>query len=272
MAHMLVQHQTHRTSNISIHRSTSSQKELPMVHSVDERLFLPDSTQLLNLLTRFASEPHMSKYHTQSINSNGHISNSPVVFALSSPVSNTFLQVDEPEDGEIPLDDNIYLNCDKFEPVSTSLKEDLNSDNIDNVITTSTLPNLSSEQIIPINDDLKSQQLDEDILLDTSPSINGNDIHNERHFRRRKRRSSLTKNSISLDDTQSTVDLLEQININSQQSQEINENLELKPDDNKQETNIIETNTSENQESTETVIDDEKPASLSRYRGRSKGI
>jgi hypothetical protein len=275
MAHMLVHQQTHRSSNISIHRSTSSQKEspLPMVHSVDERLFLHDSTQLIkNLLTRFASEPHMSKYHTQSINSNGHTSNSPVLFALSSPATNSCLQVDEPED-EIHFDDIIYSNCDKIQPVSTSLIEDLNSDKIDNVIMMSTTAiNLSSDQVTPINDDFKSQQLEEDVLLDTSPYINGNDTHCERHFRRRKRRSSLTKNSISLDDTQSTVNLLEKIDINQQSSQEVSEHSELKQNDNKQDTNVTETNTSENQASDQISIDDEKSASVSRYRGRSKLI
>jgi hypothetical protein len=274
MAHILVQQQTHRSPNISIHPTTSSQKDskLPMTHSVDDRLFLKDSTCLLHLLTRFASEPQISKYPTQSTNTNGHFSkSSPVVLALSPPpVSNQCLQVDQSDKDEIHFDDIFYLNCDKIQPVSTSLTEDFNSDKTDN-ITTITDP--LSEQIATINaDDVKSQQLNEDILFDTSPSINNNDIPCERHFRRRKRRSSLTKTSTTNDDTQSITDLLEKIDINHEQSQKVNENLELKPDDNKQHTNIIETKTSENQESNKTVVDDEKPASLSRYRGRSMSI
>jgi hypothetical protein len=272
MAHMLVQQQTHRSSNIRIHQSTSSQKDskLSMTHSVDDRLFLHDSTGLINLLTRFASEPQMSKYHTQSTNSNGYLNKSPVVFALSSPVSNPHLQVNESEKDDIHFDDIFYLNCDIIQPVSTSLTEDLTSDKTDNE---STIINPLSEHIIAANDEVKSQQLEEDILLDTSPSINNNDTHCERHFRRRKRRSSLTKNSTSLDDIQSTTtDLLEKIDINQEQSKEINETLELKPNDHKQDSNSIETISSQNEEPNKTIVDNEKSASLSRYRGRSMSI
>jgi hypothetical protein len=150
--------------------------------------------------------------------------------------------------------------------VSTSLIEDVHSYKIDN-ITTTTDP--SSEQVTEINDQLKSQQLDEDILLDTSPSINGNDVHGERHFRRRRRRSSLTKTSTSVDETSTTINLLDKIDINQQQSLEINETLELKPNDDKQDTHVIETNSSGNEESNKTNVDDDKLAPLSRYRGRS---
>lgn len=273
MAHTLVHQQTHRSPSISIHQTTSSQNEskLQMTHSVDDRLFLQNSTRLLNLLTRFASEPQMSKYHTQATSSNGYISQSPVVFALSTPVSSPCLQVDETDKDEIHFDDIFYLNCDKIQPVSTSLAEDFSSDIADNItITTDQL----SEQPTTINDEnIQQLQLDEDILIDTSPSINNNDTSGERHFRRRKRRSSLTRNSITLDDTQlSAIDLLQKLDINQEQSKEINESLELKPNDQKQDANIVETKTSGNEESNETIIDDEKPASLSRYRGRSRLI
>jgi hypothetical protein len=212
----------------------------------------------------------MSKYHTQSTNSNGHLNKYPVVFTLSLPVSNPCIPVNEPEQNDIHFGNIFYLNCEIIQPVSTSLTKDITTDTTDNE---STIINPLSEQIIAINDEVKSQQLDEDILLDTSPSINNNDTHCERHFRRRKRRSSLTKNFILLDDTQSTtIDLLQKIDINQEQSQEINETLELKPNDHKQDLNSIETLSAENEEFTETIVDDEKSAALSRYRGRSMSI
>jgi hypothetical protein len=108
------------------------------------------------------------------------------------------------------------------------------------------------------------------MLLDTSPSLSNNDTHSERHFRRRKRRSSLTKNSILCDDTQSTTtDLLEKLDINQEKSQEINETLQLKPNDQKHDTNSTEIETSKKEESNETIVEDGKSAAVSRYRGRS---
>ena len=87
----------------------------------------------------------------------------------------------------------------------------------------------------------------------------------ESHFRRRKRRSSLTKTSISLDDTQSTTDLLEKI-------PEINENIKLKENENKENTNIVESKISETNESNQIIDDARKSATISQYRGRSKLI
>ncbi|CAF3477303.1 unnamed protein product [Adineta steineri] len=258
MAHMLVQQQTHRSPNISIHRSVSSQKDstLPMSHSVDDRLFSNDSsTRLLHLLTRFASDPHMSQHNIQSTNTNGYISKSPVVFALSSPISEPCLKLNESDNHEIH-----FLSCDKIQPVSTSKTEDLECDKIDNIKLTTIEP--LSEQVTAINTDSKSQQLDEDIQLDSSPTINGNDMNTERHFRRRKRRSSLTKNSFSLDDTSPTINLLETFNINQTESPE------LKQNDDKQDVNIIETKPSTNEEINETTVTEESPTSVSRYRGR----
>jgi hypothetical protein len=261
MAHILVhQQRTHRSSNISIHPTTSTKTDskLPMTHSVDERLFLQDSTQLINLLTRFASEPHMSKCQTQSTNSNGHFSK----FALSTPVSNSYEPVTKSENEEIFLED-IYSNCDKLQPVSISLNEDFNSDKTDNI----TIVPLNPTSLLLSEQEQQTASNDEDTLYDISPSINNNDLQCERHFRRRKRRSSLTKTSQSNDDTQSTVDLLEKLDINQQQSQDN----EGKTDDHTKETNAIETKTSENGESNGTVTDDnEKSAPVSRYRGRSK--
>jgi hypothetical protein len=266
MAHMLVQQPTHRSSNISIHRSSQKDSTLPMVHSVDERLFLQDSSKLFHFFTRFASEPHMYQYNTQSTNTNGHISKSPVVLPLSPPISDSCVQLNKPENDEIHFDDIFYLNCDKIQPVSTSLIEDVHSYKIDNIKKITTTTDHSSEQVTEINDELNSQQLDDDILLDTSPSINGSDGHGERHFRRRRRRSSLTKTSTLLDETSNSLDKLD---INQQQSLEINETLELKPNDDKQDTQVIETKISGNEESNKTMVDDDKLAPLSRYRGRS---
>ena len=69
MAHILVQQQTHRSPNITIHSSIASQKEpsIPMRHSVDDRLFLEESTELINFFTRFASEPQMSKFNLKTL-------------------------------------------------------------------------------------------------------------------------------------------------------------------------------------------------------------
>ncbi|CAF4532068.1 unnamed protein product, partial [Rotaria magnacalcarata] len=74
----------------------------------------------------------------------------------------------------------------------------------------------------------------EDVLIDSSSSLNDSDPHGERHFRRRKRRSSLTKTSLSLDDTQSIADLIEKISIDNETPQEANQNLELIESDDKE--------------------------------------
>ena len=170
---------------MSIHPSTSTQKEsnLPMTHSVDDRLFLQGSTQLFNFLTRFSSEPHMSKCHTSATNSHGHFSKSSGVFALSTPVSNGFVQVTEPDNEEIHFEDIFYLNCDQIQPVSISTIDDFDSDKIDSISTST--PSPSAEQTTTI-DAVKHQQLDEDNLIETSPTVNNHDLPCERHFRRRK--------------------------------------------------------------------------------------
>ncbi|CAF3079669.1 unnamed protein product [Rotaria sp. Silwood2] len=305
MANILVQQQTLRTPNININRSTTSQKDTSglMRHSVDDRLFFHDSTRLINLLTRFASEPQISKYHIQSPNTNGQFNKSLRDFTLSLPISNSCFKLNEPEKDEIDFDDILMFNCDKIQPVSTSTTENFTSDQIDN-ISSSTTTHYLLEEIITINDELTSSQLNndlktpqlnddlntpqvnddpispqinddlinpplhEDILLETNSSTNDNDTHCERHFRRRKRRSSLTKTSISLDDTQAITNLFEKVDINKESTQDNNENIKLKENEDKPNTKPIEIKISEYQESDQTIDDLEKSASLSRYRGR----
>ncbi|CAF0900085.1 unnamed protein product [Rotaria sordida] len=296
MAHVLIQQQTHRTPNMNINRPTTSEKNasLLMRHSVDDRLFFHDSSQLINLLKRFASEPQISQNHIQSTNTNGQYNKTFRDFTLSLPISNPCVKLNEPEKDEIDFDDILIFNCDKIQPVSTSTTENLTSDKTDNISSSTTI-NHSLEHIITINDnldnlqlndDLKSSQINdnlistqkidglinpqlhEDILLEINSSVNDNDTHGERHFRRRKRRSSLTRTSISLDDTQSTTDLLAKVDINNSSKQDNNENLKLKENEDKQNTNTTEIKIPESQESNQTTDDSETSAPVSRYRGR----
>ncbi|CAF1182196.1 unnamed protein product [Rotaria sp. Silwood1] len=294
MANILIQQQTHRTPNININRSSTSQKKdtsILMRHSVDDRLFFHDSTRLINFLTRFASEPQISKYNIQTTNTNGQFNNSLKDYTLSLPITNTCLKLNEQDKDDIDFDDIIIFNCDKIQPVSISTTENITNDSIDN-INSSIITNHSVEEIIIINDDLNlndelidikinddtvslqinddliNSQIHEDILLETNLSINDNDLPCERHFRRRRRRSSLTKTSISLDETQAINDLIEKININKESTQNNNNNEKLKENEEKQNTNPIEIKTSENQQSNQTNDDTEKSDSVSRYRGR----
>jgi len=104
MARTLVQQQT---PNLNIHQTTSTQDESlsSMTHSVDDSLFYykPDSTCILQLLQRFASEPKMSKFQSTS---NGYLNK-------NHSLSNTFLPINEPEE-EIN-----HFNYDKIEPIVT---------------------------------------------------------------------------------------------------------------------------------------------------------
>lgn len=267
MANILVrQQQMHRSPNMNIHSSTSlsNGSKLSMTHSVDERLFLPDSNQLMHLLKRFASEPQMSNSYQLSNHTDEPLSKSSHLFTLSPPVPSPFQPVETSENDEIYVEDIFHLNCDIIQPVFNAVTEDINGYQIDDLIPVVTTP-------IDINhDQVNHQQFNEDILLDISPSptttINGNELPCERHFRRRKRRSSLTKNSFTLDEIQSTVDLSDKLDIHSQQiSPELPEtssdNLTLKSQD---------INPFEDDQSPEPVIDDAQAAPVSRYRGRSK--
>lgn len=273
MAHILVQQQTHRSPNITIHSSIASQKEppIPMRHSVDDRLFLEESTELINFITRFASEPQMSKFNTQSVNSNGYASKSPVVFALTSPPSNTCVQVIESGNDDFDLNDFLYSNCDKIQPVPISSTEDLVSDETDNITTmttTTTVIEPLSEHITTVIDEIKSSPA-EDGLIEISPSVCSPDAPSERHFHRRRRRSSLTRNSVTLDEKSTVADALAKLDLNQQLPNETEPKVELKPPTEKENTDDIQTKSSEDEVPQETVVENEPAASVSRYRGRS---
>ncbi|CAF1337421.1 unnamed protein product [Adineta ricciae] len=269
MAHILVQQQTHRSPNIAIHSSIASQKEpsIPMRHSVDDRLFLEESTELINFITRFASEPQMSKFNTQSVNSNGYTSKSPVVFALTSSSSNTCVQVIESENDDSDLNDFLCSSCDKIQPVSISSTGDLISDETDNITTAMTVIEPLSEHITTVIDEIKSSPA-EDGLSETSPSINSPDAPSERHFHRRRRRSSLTRNSLTLDEKSATVDALAKLDLNLQLPKEVEAKVELKPPTEKENTNDIQTISPEDEVPQDAVVENEPTASVSRYRGR----
>ncbi|UJR31615.1 hypothetical protein I4U23_019098 [Adineta vaga] len=272
MAHILVQQQqTHRSPNVTIHSSITTQKEpsIPMRHSVDDRLFLHDSTELINLITRFASEPHMSKYNTQSTHSNGYISKSPVVFALTSPPSNTCVQVIEAENDDFDLNELLYLNCDKIQPVSISSTKDFTNDEADDItsMTKTTIIDSLSEQVTAINNEIKNVK-SEDILIDTSPSVTDQDTPTERHFHRRRRRSSLTRNSISLDENLPAVDALKKLDLNRDSSNENEIKLENNQTDEKEKSDVMQMKASDNEEPNQTVVENEPSGSVSRYRGR----
>ena len=233
-----------------------------MAHSVDDRLFLctHESNRLLNLLTRFASEPQISLY-----SSSRERSFKPVdVFALpsSSSVSNAYSPL---ETFDISSDDPFRFNCDKIQPVSIPTNEE------------KIQPTKSSCEPASLvdHDALTGHLLDDDLLLDASPSISDSDTHSERHFRRRKRRSSLTKNSLSLDDTPTPIDAIETVPVNhSQPMAEIKENLDLtltscvQPTDNKHEQTRNEPDSPVTEPEGEG--EEAKSDSLGRYRGRSK--
>ena len=254
MAHISVQQRTHRTPNINIHQSRSLQKDtsLHVTHSVDESLFLHNSRQLLHVLTPFASDPCISKHHKHLTTSHEGSGD----FISTSPTFKSCLQLNDSKNNEIHFDEIFDLNCEKIQPVSTSSKQNLHNDEIDNRTSTA---NSSTEQVTKIDDKFKNQQLNENLLYDASRSlsIGDNSVRSERRFRRRKKRSTYAKDSISFEDTQSTIDLLEKFDINDQEPQEINENLEAKQDDD---------------ECNQTNGDIEKSAPVSRYRGRSKLI
>ncbi|CAF1169407.1 unnamed protein product [Adineta steineri] len=197
MAHMLVQQQqTHRTPNMNLHQTTSTENEslLPMSHSVDDRIFYykQDSTSILHFLQRFASEPHLPMYPSTS---NGYLSKT----SPSSSLSNIFLPVNETKEEQEQKVNTI--NCDTIQPVTV---EDVKSDTSDTI---------SSKIIVP--------KLNEDILVNTTSISN-----TERHFRRRKRRSSLT-HSLSLDDSElSKTDCIRKIDDNNNNNNEEEEKLQ----------------------------------------------
>lgn len=111
MANLLVQEQTHRKPNISIHQTTSTQNEtlVPRCHSVDEDLFFyqQDTTSFLHFLQKFATEPQVSVYHASSQKCAD--TNSGIM-----PPATTVLTPDLSQEGKI---DGLNINCDLIEPV-----------------------------------------------------------------------------------------------------------------------------------------------------------
>jgi len=168
MAHMLVQQQT---PNVNIHQTTSTQDEnlLPMAHSFDDRLFFykRDSTCLLKFLQKFASEPQITKFQPKT---NGFLNQNL-----------TFLPLDKPEQEEKEEEEINNFNFDQIQPITT---EDTKCNELDNISAAAT-----------------NEELDEDIILNTNSTLN-TELNTERHFRRRKRRSTLTKISSSNDETE----------------------------------------------------------------------
>ncbi|CAF0900631.1 unnamed protein product [Rotaria sordida] len=173
MAHLLVQQQVHKNS------STQNQTLVPIDHTVDDRLFFykQDSTSLLHFLQKFTSEPQISMYHSPS---QKFLDTNSITF----PLSNTFIssneqhKKDEEEEGEKQQeqDEIEKFNCDQIEPIVIEYKK------------SNTLNNISTS---PMIDDLN-----EDSILNANLLLN-----DTRHFRRRKRRASLTRQSSSSDDS-----------------------------------------------------------------------
>ena len=232
-----------------------------MSHSVDDRLFLTkqDSTRLLHLLTRFASEPQMSIYQNPSSTLHAHPEKNPDGFALSSDtVSNTRIQFDI---GDIQFEEIFHFNCDKNQPVFTATADDQTREQVDQ-----TSPSASDDH------ELINQQIDQDILVDASPSIQETDSSGDRHFRRRKRRSSITRTSISLDDTPTLTDATGKIDIHRPlPSPSVNENVESSLSIQAKDALANTTPTLvADQDNGNTQTDEETPSPLSRYRGRSK--
>ena len=180
MTHLLVHPSVHRSENIRIHsnKSSSNDSRLPMVHSVDETLFFSkqDSKDILQFLQRITLEPQISS------------APSTCCFSLSTP-----------SDEQTHID----LNCDQIEPVTSN----------DEITRFVIFPRLSvihfycccccSDKVDVIcASEISTDDVEGDVLLDSNVSNNQSLNNVERHFRRRKRRSSWTRLSNSIDDTQ----------------------------------------------------------------------
>jgi len=275
MSNMLVQQQRQpptglRSSNITIHHpSKKSPKDdtLHVVHSVDERLFLykqHDSNRLLQLFNRFASEPHMPLCH---IDSTDFLKFQPAKFSSTNSSTNKpILQFDV---DDLNVDEKVYFNCDiplenetdplplrSASPIPVSVPE----------ATPASISVPPSDLSMPENHIHGS--MEDDTLTDASPngSSETNDMHGERHFRRRKRRSSLTRTSVSIDETTVAplIESLEKLLLSSTPS---SETVELNPPP-QVTTTTTTTTTVINEQETNEDEEEEKAAPVSRYRGR----
>ena len=201
----------------------------------------------------------MSICQNQSSTIHGHPHKNPGDFAFSSAsVSKTCIQFDI---GDIQFEEIFHFNCDKNQPVFTATADDQTREQVDQ-----TSPSASDDH------ELNNQHIDQDIFLDASPSIQETDSLGDRHFRRRKRRSSITRTSISLDDTPTLTDATGKIDIHRQlPSPSVNENVESSLSIQAKDALANTTPTLvADQDNGNTQIDEETPSPLSRYRGRSK--
>ncbi|CAF2837607.1 unnamed protein product [Rotaria sp. Silwood2] len=189
MAHLLVQQQAHQKT------STQNETLVSMDHTVDEGLFFykQDSTSLLHFLQKFASEPQISMYHSSS---QKFLDTNSIPF----PISNTFLSSNEPKEEEDEVD---RLNSDQIEPI---IIEDKICDTLDNISASVMTDDSNEDSILSVNSLLNS----------------------ERHFRRRKRRTSLTRQSSSNDEPEVIkIDSIEPIDNNQEKElDDIAENLQ----------------------------------------------
>ena len=251
MAHILVrrqqQQQPLRSSSISIHRTTSTEKNseettLPMTHSVDDRLFLykHESTRLLHLLTRFASEPQIGLYTSSSSSINGHFNKSNDILTFG----NACLSKDA---DDLNFEDLFHFNCEKI-PSDQFIK--LNDFQFVHQPT-----DLAS---VPVKNPVEDDDEKENLHDDTNPINNDSDNQHERPLRRRKRRSSFSKSSPTAEQT-------------AEESQTTDTNENNNSDGNETLSNDnVHSNSNEETPIENSDPSDETSTTMTRFRGRSK--
>ncbi|CAF1033603.1 unnamed protein product [Adineta ricciae] len=160
MAHMLVQQQPLRTPNMNIlpRTPTINRNLLPISHSVDDRLFFLEPNST-SFFDFFDKFASVPNiFKYQTAANNLANKSSP-----PSPLN----QVQEEQEQEVNITD-----CDTIQPV--------------------TLDHIESDTLDTISPVTTTKNLDQDGIVDTTASVIP-----ERHFRRRKRRSSWTPSSCS---------------------------------------------------------------------------
>ena len=238
-----------------------------MAHSVDEALFFSkhDSTNsFFQLLQRFTSEPHLPEHRSKSLPGTNYLSEQ---FLQRKPLLDPS-PVTESKETVLPTnDEEIDFNCDLIESVTpedpvryvrirsiASQEKD-----VSRPFSSETLDTISPVEMMIGGP--KDEEFESDALCSIYPSNNV-----ERHFRRRKRRSSLTRLSTSSDDSPTVLANAPDFNNNRQEakSEEVTENTEpislnsLSLNPKSEETPV------ENKDSTETA------SPVGRYRARSK--
>ncbi|CAM2723537.1 unnamed protein product [Rotaria socialis] len=179
------------------HQTSSSQTDtlVPLGHEVDEGLFFykQDPADLLHFLQTFSNEQKQSMYDTTAktfLDTN----------SINFPLTNSLQSLNESNHEEEKLHN---FNGDLFEPI---VKEDEISDTLNSILSSG------------ISDELIG-----DSILDSNSPLNA-----ERHFRRRKRRTSLTRTSLSNDENELTeTDSIERTDSNQEDRvEDLNETLE----------------------------------------------